>query len=1137
MKFTFQGNYPAGTGMSTPPKQLIMSAFRRCTSLPEQVLRTMQLSAFLLFAVGLQVSAATYSQTVSFTGKDVPLKTVFAAVKSQTGYGVFFENGEAMLQSSAPVTLDLKNVPLELFLKVCLKDQPLDYTLEGKTIFIKKKETTPPAPPASATTAPIGEIKGRVTNDKGEPLMNANITVKRTGHGTVTNANGIFFLRNVNSEDVVMVSFIGYKTQSVSVKDRSSLTLIMEATTNDLDKVVVQAYGTTTQRLATGNIGVVRAEDIAKQPVMNVLEAIQGQVAGAIVTNVSGYSSASVKVEIRGRNTINPNFPSDPLYIIDGVPLTILNVNNANSSYQQGSQGAIQSGLPSPANGQSPLFSLSPSEIESIEVLKDADATAIYGSRASNGVILITTKKGKAGKTHAEVNVYTGYSQVLKQYKMLNTQQYVAIRTEALQNDGLPVDINNAPDLTAWDTTRYTNWQKYVWGKTGNIINAQANLSGGDFRTTFRAGAGYTYQRDITTKSGGNYRGNLSLNLNHKSLNQKFNLSWSTIYSTSSIDLIDVPAGAVTLPPNAPAVYDSKSNLNFAGWDPISYYYTFGVFKQPYTSKTNWLNSNILLSYELPKGFIVKTSIGYNNSQANQTRQTPIASQDPLNSPTGSSAFGYTYIRNLIIEPQVEYNNYIGKGKLNILVGGTGQTNKTDGLTNNGRNYSYDPLLGSINNAPNTSTKDFYGEYKYAAIFGRINYNWENKYIVNLNGRRDGSSRFGPGRQYGNFGSIGGAWIFSEEAFFRRNLTLLSFGKLRGSYGITGGDQINDYQFLSLWQFGFGSTYNGNVILNPGGFSDSALQWQVNKKLELALALGFLKDRITVDASFYRNRCNNQLVEFPTPAFTGFTSVTSNSLANVENTGWEFIANAKVLDKRDFKWFMKFSIGINRNRLLSYPNLAQSPYANSLIIGKSLNLRKFLHSTGVDPQTGLYTFEDKNKDGSISANPGPSDDRFPYDLSPKYDGGFTTNLTYKGWSLSAFFYFKKQLGFSALTSGGIAGTISNQPIGILSHWQKAGDLVNFGKLTTIETANGDNYFSYSDANLTNASFIRLQNLSLAYELPEKIKKKAGMVNGKIYLQGENLLLLTKYKGVDPEVQSFGGMPRPRVVTVGLSCNF
>lgn len=1141
MHFTFQGTTPAGTGMSARPKQLIMSAVRRlgqgaghmATASPKQVLLIMQLSAFLLLALGLQVSAATYSQPVSFTGKDVPLKTVFASVKKQTGYGVFFENGEAMLQSSAPVTLDLKNVALELFLRVCLKDQPLDYVLEGKTIFIKKKEpvVTLEATPADS----ILQIKGRVTNDKGEPLVNANITVKRTGHGTITDANGNFYLRNVNSADVVMVSFIGYKMQAVPLKDRVSLMVVMQATTNDLDKVVVQAYGTTSQRLATGNIGVVRSEDIAKQPVMNVLQAVQGQVAGVVVTNKSGYSSGTIKIEIRGRNTIG-NFSSDPLYIIDGVPLTILDLTGQ-SNYSGGSQGVIQSSLASPASGQSPFFSINPADIESIEILKDADATAIYGSRGSNGVILITTKKGKAGKTHLDFNLYSGLSQANRLYSMLNTQQYIAMRKEALANDGLVPDINNAPDLLVWDTTRSTNWEKYLWGNLGKTTDAQLNLSGGDARTTFRVGAGYHYQTDILTASGANQRGSVSFNINHKSANQRLSMGFSGTYSVASSNMIYMP-GAITLSPNAPAIWDSKGNLNFSGWSPANGSFPFGSLLQPYTTKTNYLNSNVILNYELFKGLSVRTNLGYNNVQSNQTYFMPIASQDPSYNPTGSSTFGYTFIRNLIIEPQLEYNGFIKKGKLNILAGASAQSSSTSSVLLIGSGYSNDNLLTSVGNAPSPYSNNFLAEYKYEAIFGRANYNWENKYIINVNIRRDGSSKFGPGRQFGNFASVGGAWVFSEENWLKKHSSFLSFGKLRASYGTTGGDQIGNYAYLSRWSFGQ-NTYNNILPLTPLGHTDSTLHWQVNRKTEIALNLGFLKDRLNLEVAWYRNRCNDQLVQFPTPTLTGFPNVTSNSPADVENKGWEILLNSRIVEGKDFKWSSRFNIGINRNKLLAYPNLSQSPYADALVIGQPLNIIKLLHFTGVNSQTGFYSYEDKNKDGQITFDysGAGNDDRFFKDLSPKFDGGFSNSFTYKNWQLDLYFYFKKQIGINAFATLNAPGDMTNQPTTVLNRWRKQGDITNVPRFTTNPYSDiSFSYYTSSDAVYTDASFIRLQNLSVSYTLPEKTMKNIRISNCRIYIQGENLFILTKYKGVDPEVQNFGGLPLPRIITAGISCN-
>jgi TonB-linked SusC/RagA family outer membrane protein len=992
--------------------------------------------------------------------------------------------------------------------------------------------------PPSSTQPEIIKITGKIINDKGEPLANANVTVKKNGRGTITNARGIFELGNIGRNDVLQVSFIGYETKDIRIGTQSDLVIVLLPASNELDKVVVQAYGQTSKRLATGNIGVIKAADISKQPVMNVIQAIQGQVPGVVMTNTSGYASSTVRIEIRGRNIISPNFPSDPLYIIDGVPLTILDLYGSDD-YATGSKGFIQSGIPSPADGQSPFFSINPSDIESIEILKDADATAIYGSRASNGVILITTKKGSAGKSRFELNLYHGIANTPRYYRLLNTQQYVAMRREALANDGLPLNINTAPDIVGWDTLAYTDWQKFLWGGLGKTTDIQGNFSGGDPRTSFRFGASYHHQTDILSYSGANQRGSLSFNINHKSANQKMNLSFTNEYAYTFSDLIYVP-GSITIPPNAPPVWDEKGNLNFAGWAPLSGSFPFAALLQPYSSKTRFLNASMILGYEIAKGLIVKTTLGYNNTQADQTYLKTIASQNPAYNPTGRSSLGYSYVSNITAEPQVEWNRFIGKGRMTLLGGASVQSNTTSSVLLSGYGYIIDDLLTSVGNAPSQSSNNMRGEYKYAALFSRFTYNWRDKYILNLNGRRDGSSRFGPGRQYGNFGSLGFAWIFAGEDWVKEHLPFLSSGKLRGSYGTTGGDQIGDYQFLSRWSY-TRFTYNGTLPLTPVGHTDSLLHWQVNRKSEIALEMGFLQDRIGFQLAWYRNRCNNQLVFFPTPLFTGFNNVTSNSPADVENQGIEIDLNARILDKGEFKWSVKYNIGINRNKLIAYPNLSQSPYKDIFIIGKSLNIRRVLHYTGVDPSTGHYTFEDKNKDGQISLDftDKTPDDRYPIDLSPQFDGGFTSNFSYHGLDLSLFFYFRKQRGVNSLTALTAPGDNYNQPVEVLDRWQSPGQITQIARFTTNPFVDRTftNYQSYSDAVYTDASFVRLQNLAVSYTIPEKITRKAGLLQARIYFQCENLFILTKYKGLDPEVQSFSSLPVPRILTGGLSVNF
>ncbi|OJW54921.1 MAG: hypothetical protein BGO55_16180 [Sphingobacteriales bacterium 50-39] len=978
---------------------------------------------------------------------------------------------------------------------------------------------------------------GVVYNEAGQPLSGANVTIKATGKGTITNAKGEFELPAVPEESPLVISFIGYAPQVIKVNEGKSIQVYLSVAKNELDKVVIQGYGITSHRLATGDIGVVRADEIEKNPVVNPLLALQGRVAGLDVNQTSGYASAPIKVELRGRSAIG-DFPSDPLYIVDGVPLTVLEVAG-NSGYNSGSVGYLQSGngLLGPANGQSPFFNINPADIESIEVLKDADATAIYGSRGANGVILITTKKGKAGKTKFDIRAESGIKRYTRFWKLLNTPQYLEMRREAFKNDGIIPDAGNAPDLLVWDTTKYTDWQKRLYGRTGKYSDAELNLSGGDARTVFRIGAGYHREVGITVVSGADERGSASFTLNHKSLNQRLGINFTNQYSYSKSNMISI-GGALDMPPNAPDIYDSAGNLNYNGWGVLRNTFPFASLKRSYIAKTNFLNSNLVLSYEVIKGLLLKSSFGYNNAQADQEFYIPIASYDPIAPNTGSSEFGYNTNRNWIVEPQVTYDRVIGKGKLSVLGGASVQSTTTKGIFIAGSGYTTDDLITAITNAPNKQATENYSEYRYAGVFGRINYNYEDKYIINLSARRDGSSKFGSGNQFGNFGAVGLAWIFSEESWIKDNITFLSFGKLRSSIGTTGSDLIGLYGYLTRFSSSSLQTYMGIQPLAPTQHANPNYRWQVNKQMEIAIELGFLKDRLTLTTAAYRNRCGNQLVNFPTPGFTGFSTVVANSPALVENSGLEFMFAAKLIDNKDFKWSINFNTSFNKNKLIAYPNLQLSPYAGTLVIGKSLNITKSLHYTGVDPQTGLYTFEDKDKDGQITVNySGKSDDRYDYNLSPRFFGGLGSNISYKGFQISLFFNIKKQLGFNTSQQGQNPGDEKNQPVGVLNRWQQPGDMKSVAKFTTQGGLDSYRFFGLSDAGISDASYIRLSNLAASYTLPVEFVQKRGIQGASLFFQTNNLFVITKYKGIDPETQNFGGLPPPKTIVLGLSLNF
>ncbi len=476
-----------------------------------------------------------------------------------------------------------------------------------------------------------------------------------------------------------------------------------------------------------------------------------------------------------------------------------------------------------------------------------------------------------------------------------------------------------------------------------------------------------------------------------------------------------------------------------------------------------------------------------------------------------------------------------------MLVGGSAQQTVTDGLYVQGSGYTSDALLYSISNAPSKNSSDNHGRYKYAALFGRINYNWQNKYILNLSARRDGSSKFGPDSRYGNFASAGVAWIFSEEKWLRNNLSFISFGKLRASYGTTGSDGIDEYRYLSRWGSNGSFAYDGIPSLAPTIHANPNYRWQVNKKFEAAIDFGFLRDRIIFNIAYYQNRCGNQLIDFPVPNFTGFPTVTANSPALVQNSGVEITANAVLVASKKFRWDINFNTAFYRNKLVAYPNLELSPFASTYVVGQPLNIVRLLHYTGVDPQTGLYTFEDKNKDGKISIDYSglTEDDRFVYNLVPKFIGGIGTNFSYQRLQVNLYFNIKKQIGVNAINRGDFPGRTLNQPVSILGkQWTKPGDIATLAKFTTQPFDDTyTNFKSFSDAGYTDASFIRLSNLAVSYSLQEKWIKKIGFSSCNVFFNTNNLFVITSYDGVDPETQNFGSLPPFKTLVWGLSFSF
>lgn len=962
-----------------------------------------------------------------------------------------------------------------------------------------------------------------IVSDNNGALPGVTITVKGKSSSTLSNENGNYAI-TTSPTDILVFSYIGFKTVEIAVTGRQTINLLMREDASMLQEVTINAgYYSVKEKERTGSIARITSKDIEKQPISNPLAAMQGRMSGVNITQSTGTPGGGFAIQIRGVNSLRGN-GNEPLYIVNGVPYGSQSLGNTELT-----NGILQT-------QSSPLNSINPSDIESIEVLKDADATAIYGSRGANGVVLITTKKGKSGKALISMQASTTIGKITNNVKLLDTQQYLAMRQEAFENDGITqYSITDYDVNGTWDQTRYTDWQKELIGNNALISTILLSLSGGNAETQYLLSGTW---RDETTvfKGDAHYaKGAVHSSITHRSSNEKFKLQFSTDYSNdkNTLPVTDFTRMAYTLAPNAPALYDDKGNLN---WEN-------GTFENPlsnligtYFTNTQNLIANTLLSYKLGNGFEIKSSFGYTDTRLSETRTRPNTMFNPIFEVT--TALSRLVVnkgtrQSWIIEPQITWSHKWDKMDLSILAGTTFQNLKQESLALEGYGFANKNVINSLAAANSiTILNHDLTEYSYNAAFGRLNVNWNGQYILNLTARRDGSSRFGSDRRFANFGAIGGAWVFSNEKFLKNN-HIISFGKLRSSYGITGNDQIGDYQYLDTYTV-TANNYNGTTGMAPARLFNPDFGWETNKKLEAAIELGFLHDRVFLTTAAFLNKSGNQLVGVPLPGTAGFTSYQANLDATVQNSGLEFDLHTVNIKTKNFNWSTSLNLSILRNKLLEFPGLQGSTYKNTFVIGESLNIRKAYHLTGINPTTGLYAFMDYNNDGVISST---EDRQIIIDTTPEFFGGLTNQFSYKNWSLDFLFQFVKQQGSDVLATFPITGAFSNQPIGVLNHFPENGidsyvQQYSTGAKPAAVTAFSN--FTRSDALVTNASYIRLKSIALAYQLPSFAQKN---VSGQIYLQGQNLLTFTSYDGPDPENQSGVYLPPLQQITLGIQLSF
>lgn len=1071
----------------------------------------MRLTTVILIATFLQVSAATFGQRITLTAKRAPLSTVLKEIRKQSGFDFYYD--DKVIPDTLRVSISVKDARLEEALEAALKGLKLKYEIDGKIVTLSRKDEKSSPDNLSNMMADI-EVRGRVVSDKGEGLASATIKVKGTNKSATSADNGEFLLQGVNEHAVIIITFVGYKTREVqAASDLGNIVLQLDI--SRLDAIQIIGYGATTKRTNTGSVKSIKAEDIAKQPVTNPLLALQGNVAGLYVSQTNGLPGAAVNISIRGQNSIGAG--NSPLYIIDGVPF-----NDAAINMQSGGSYSLA------ANGTtSPLNSINPGDIEDITILKDADATAIYGSRAANGVVLITTRKGKSGKARVDIDVYTGAGKVSRKMKMLNTEQYLALRRQAFENDNVVPNESNAPDLLIYGTG-YTDFQERLIGNTAPLTQATMSISGGSQTTTFLLSGTWRKEGNVFPGDNGYQRGSILFNVNHNSADKRFNAVISTAISkdVNNLNPQDITSIAMSLPPNYP-LHNPDGSLF---WDN-NFQNPLAVAADPSRSKTDNIITNVTVDYKIIPDLVIKASLGYNR-MFNEERIAYLKSNAGPNGFETFSSSGAHFTEGFIVEPQLTYNKGIGNGKLQVLAGATyqyseAQTPYTAGLLG----FSNERLVFDKASAREILWLDSYASaYKYASVFGRANYQLDGKYIFNVSARRDGSSRFGPGKKFGTFGAAGVAWLFSQEEFAKNAMPFLSFGKLRGSYGVIGNDQIPNYGYLP--------TYRSNIYrygslpgVTPARIANPDYSWESTKKAELALELGFLQDRILLTAAAYRNRTSNMLVSNPLTPQTGFSSYMANLPATVQNTGIELELNTTNIQKKTFDWRTSLNLTIARNKLLSFPDIRSSSYAGEYVVGQPLGIITAYKVKGI--VDGLVEIEDVNHDGLIStgiAENGLGDFIIAGQTAPTLFGGITNILQYRGVQLDLFVQFAVKDGYNnRYGSSRPPGSMYNQDANILKEGLRP--TAEFG------TAAYDSYILYTSSErvISDASFVRLKNVSLSYDLPQKWTKRLGMDALRFYVRGQNLVTLTSYQGLDPEIaNSFNYIVPPlKLYTAGI----
>jgi len=1145
--------------------------------------RVMRLILIFVFSGFMAMASSSYSQqaNVSLDLKQASIIEIFDVIENQTDYQVAYNSTK--LNQFEKVDLNVDNRPISEVLDLLFKNSSVQYEFVGRYIVISDKKGESYTE-NSNTSQQVLNVNGKVVTVDGAPIPGATVVLKGTTTGTITDPDGKFTLGGVPADGTLVFSFVGMKTQEVVVSGQTYFDVVLKEDAIGLEEVVAIGYGAVKKRDLTGSVVSVGADKLEDRPYSNAMQSLSGQVSGVQILQTQGAPGLAPTVKVRGASSINAG--TTPLYVIDGVPLED---NTTNST----STGASSSS--NPDFNRNPLNNINPNDIESIEILKDASSAAIYGSRGANGVVLITTKQGKAGKTKIEANYEFGLSQVKRKTDMMTAEEWMDFTTAARNNSWATIVAGN-PSATRGNNTmvpvefsdpewiarigKGTDWQDVLF-HTAQSHSLQLSASGGNEKTQFMVSGGYLDSEGVVDRNTYD-RINIRSNIKHK-FNEKFQLGVNVAASRSNeqpqgtAGKSDVVSLALQSDPIFP-LYVETGSLGFK--DPESIWNTFVKYGfqlwHPYSltreatkKKTiNVITATANLEYKIIKDLTFKTSLSSNVEESNYNFYWNEGQNWGYSGWVSATATFNTYQNfNWIWENTMNYSKTLNDvHNINLLAGYSVQEQRIDYSSMSATGFPND-LVHTINAASTISRGSTSAEdWSLISYLARANYSYNGKYLLTAAIRTDGSSRFGAENRWGYFPSGSIAWRASEEEFLKGSSWLDNL-KVRLSYGVTGNNQIPNYGAIGT--LAYNSYVNNGTVMQgiyTNNYADKGLKWEKTGQTNFGFDLSIFDQRVNMTLDAYYSKTRDLLLDVPIPILTGFSSTLTN-IGELENRGIEFNITTRNIDRK-VKWTTDFNIFANRNKVLKLGendapiDLNVSSMTSRTAVGKPIGMYYGYVIDGVimsqaELDSGDYPVwagsepgdprvRDVNKDNKIS-----SEDRtYLGNYEPDFSWGMTNTVSYKGIELSVM--LRGSQGGEILNhnarflKSNEGGGNRNQYAEVNNFWRSEadpgnGEIPKPRALSVGVRGQGSSYW------VEDGSFVRIQNIRLGYNLPTTITNRMKVGGVKMYVNLENVYVFSDYPGYDPEGSTYqsgvlvgwdyGAYPNPFTATAGINITF